>query len=241
MKKLFSNNRMEEDYSDVITKVHTEFNTAGEKLYQKALAIINSAKLLNEDKVKRLVKMGFVRTKEVIQAEEILKKRSINEELVKRITYYREQYPLHKFITEQQVGGICQKYSLIYGKANQYTGFVPEKNLKIMEAFVLKEKDGMYYYSTGSWMSYNSAPISYEEYKTRKKETNDVYIDTEFLIAAPAKDFNIPTKQHIVDHKIVDKPIPDPVVLAPVQGGYLIVTAWGEEASDPLVVNDINN
>jgi len=35
--------------------------------------------------------------------------------------------------------------------------------------------------------------------------------------------------------------IPDPVVLQPVKGGYLILTAWGDEASDPLVMNEINN
>lgn len=30
---------------------------------------------------------------------------------------------------------------------------------------------------------------------------------------------------------------PDPVVLKPIKGGYLILTAWGDEASDELVVN----
>lgn len=37
------------------------------------------------------------------------------------------------------------------------------------------------------------------------------------------------------------KEIPDPVVLYPVREGYLIVTAWGDEASDPDVVNEVNN
>ena len=38
--------------------------------------------------------------------------------------------------------------------------------------------------------------------------------------------------------KQVYKDIPDPVVLQPVKGGYLILTAWGDEASDPLVINE---
>ena len=42
-------------------------------------------------------------------------------------------------------------------------------------------------------------------------------------------------------YKLEKKHIPDPVVLQPVKGGYLILTAWGDEASDPLVVNEINN
>jgi hypothetical protein len=33
----------------------------------------------------------------------------------------------------------------------------------------------------------------------------------------------------------------DPIVLQPVDGGYLVVTAWGDEASDPLVVNANRN
>ena len=33
----------------------------------------------------------------------------------------------------------------------------------------------------------------------------------------------------------------DPIVLAKVKGGYLIVTAWGDEATDDLVFNHINN
>ncbi len=37
------------------------------------------------------------------------------------------------------------------------------------------------------------------------------------------------------------KEVPDPIVLQPVNGGYLIVCAWGNEASDELVVNSINN
>ena len=37
------------------------------------------------------------------------------------------------------------------------------------------------------------------------------------------------------------KIVPDPVVLQPVRYGFLIVTAWGDEASDEMVVNPRNN
>jgi len=33
----------------------------------------------------------------------------------------------------------------------------------------------------------------------------------------------------------------DPVVIQPVHDGYLIVSAWGNEASDPIVVNPLMN
>lgn len=35
--------------------------------------------------------------------------------------------------------------------------------------------------------------------------------------------------------------VPDPVVLQQVKGGYLIITAWGDEASDENVVNQLFN
>lgn len=239
MKNLFKKER-ESEYSEVITQVHTEFTTAGEKLYQDALAIINSTKLLNEEKVERLTKLGFTASKEVKEAQEILRKREVNDELVKRIAYYRDQYPLYKFITDEQVKAICRKYGLIYGKVSDYTGFVPEAKLKIMEEFALKDKDAQHYVR-GSWGMSSPMYLTYEEYKQHKKVNSDCYADSEFLIAAPMKDFNIKSSQEVRDFSLVNKPIPDPVVLAPVNGGYLIVCAWGEEASDPLVVNDINN
>jgi len=61
-------------------------------------------------------------------------------------------------------------------------------------------------------------------------------------IAAPKSDFDLKGME-VKDFKLVEKQeIPDPVVLAPVfhNGNkyYLIVTAWGEEASDELVLNE---
>jgi len=63
-------------------------------------------------------------------------------------------------------------------------------------------------------------------------------------IAAPLKDFNM-TDSEVKDFKISKIHVPDPVVLKPVvynkQKYYLIVTAWGLEASDELVVNQKMN
>lgn len=60
-----------------------------------------------------------------------------------------------------------------------------------------------------------------------------------FKICAPVKDMDISGLELTEGYKLTRKiEIPDPVVLQPVKGGYLIVTAWGDEASDPLVVNE---
>lgn len=64
-------------------------------------------------------------------------------------------------------------------------------------------------------------------------------VDQKLKIVAPQKDMEIPQGKQVVGYKIKD--IPDPVVLQPVKGGYLIVCAWGDEASDEIVVNQQMN
>lgn len=235
MKNLFKKED-EGQYPETITAIHEEFRTAGDKLYNEAKQIINSIKILNEDKVKRLKSLGFTSTKEVREAEGILNKRKMSENRLKDVTYYRENYPMQKFITEDQVKEICRKYGLIYHRIGAYTGFVPESKLKLMEAFELRKKDARYY-SNSSWER-KPREISFADAQMFPDQCNP---DTEFLIAAPANDFNISSSEMIQDFKVMVRPVPDPVILAPVRHGYLVVAAWGAEASDPIVVNDINN
>lgn len=63
-------------------------------------------------------------------------------------------------------------------------------------------------------------------------------------IAAPIKDFDT-RGMEVKDFKLSKIEVPDPVVLHPVMfkgiKHYLIVTAWGLEATDELVVNQRNN
>lgn len=60
-----------------------------------------------------------------------------------------------------------------------------------------------------------------------------------FSICAPMKDMDM-AGMEVKNYRVV-KHIPDPVVLKRVNGGFLIVCAWGDEASDEIVVNSINN
>lgn len=66
-----------------------------------------------------------------------------------------------------------------------------------------------------------------------------VYESKELLICAPKKDMNLKGLEKIgaIFTSFTAITVPDPVVLQPCKGGYLIVTAWGDEASDELVVN----
>jgi hypothetical protein len=65
-----------------------------------------------------------------------------------------------------------------------------------------------------------------------------------FEIAAPQTDFDM-SGMVVENHKIINVPIPDPIVLQPVffkeKKHYLVVTAWGTEASDVSIVNERMN
>ena len=245
------------EYSDAITMVHKEFKEAGDKLFDEASRILESKKVLNMPKYKRLKELGFTAAKEVVEAETILSERKMHEDLVNLVQHYRMRYPFNKFITLEKLQEICKKYGLIYGPVSRYTGFIPEAKLSEMEKFKFKKEDAPLEFQFGwSWYDeeelkkpWNSFPGSkylddqdkYDESLNAGKPMNNYcrYRDSELLICAPLKDMKVDAWERISNYQIV--PVPDPVVLKEVKGGFLIVTAWGDEASDPNVVNEINN
>jgi|GEM_PF-1673989 len=223
------------------------------------------------DKTSKLKELGFSNTKECKEAdEEIARLRLLEsennskEELKEAINYFSVKYPLYKFITESSVKKICKKYGLIYGKVSKYEGTVPDDNIKHMQEFKIDKEDECYIYNReymsmhmtilgmGSRRRYSY--ISYEQSQKHLDVTKDRKIDYNYLeinekcpldIAAPISDFNTDNME-VEDFQVKEKvQIPDPVVLQPIfyKGSkhYLIVTAWGDEASDPLVVNEKNN
>lgn len=89
-----------------------------------------------------------------------------------------------------------------------------------------KDWDGIHFYGTNS--------------NNRISELDFIYASlTSLQIAAPQKDFNM-QGMTVKKFQIV-KEVPDPVVLQPIKGGFLIVTAWGDEASDLIIMNELNN
>lgn len=196
---------------------------------------------------------------------------SQKDHLCAAIEYFSVKYPNYKFITEDSVKKICAKYNLVYGEVSKYTGTVPDKNLKHIVDFKIDEEDecaieeDFYFgpfgdqsmrkiYMTGKKLNDNKKrkEIYLKEYKEEyyrammlhSTRTRTVEQICPLEIAAPLKDFNM-SGSEIKDFKISKIEIPDPVVLKPVifagRKHYLIVTAWGLEASDELVVNNKMN
>lgn len=232
-----------------VEDVHREFLTASETLLKEATKIINETMI---EKSTRLSENGFKNSIEVTQASKMV----MTKETVRLIQKYQFEYPFNKFIRHDDVMSICEKYSLIMGTVDRYKGFVPDKNLKELEKFVAP-KDEMYEcYDEDGGFSQIVPANAFKELHSYL-HTNDYhycshagFVDgyrfdsftkirkvqkTNYLICAPVKDMIVRNHEKIKNFKIT---VPDPIILCPVIGGYLIVTAWGDEASDPIVVNE---
>lgn len=225
---------------ETIEQIHHEFNIEGELLLGEAKKIL-STENLDTSKAERLSKMGFKATKEVKQAAETIERKAMSEKMAKTIEHYQFHYPQNRFINEDGVKRICEKYGLVCAPVGRYIGGVPLKNLKEIENFKLKTAD--IFYSKIDW-SNGSTEITKEEYhnffqNVDQRQSSVANNILALMICAPVKDIQLSSREKVEGHKIVQ--IPDPVVLKPVREGYLIVTAWGIEAEDEEVKNANHN
>lgn len=233
-------------------EIHADFYSAEERLYVEAIGLRGSL-VTKTDKAKRLEKCGFGKTQPVKDCEQREKKHKVSGTTINVIDYFRTNYPFNKFITEDEVKRLCEKYGLLLGEAGSYIGDVPDKNLKEIEGFKLKKEDWKeqdFYsirdliaprisprFENGSWfLDWGGPDFNYGLGRTTSEKEQP-----KFKICAPKEDFD--TMGWVVrdGYKLVY----DPIVLQPVSkdgiDGYLIVTAWGEEASDEIVVNEKKN
>lgn len=254
-------------YPKEVFEIHHEFSIASDKLLEECNETLKEAAKKDTDKVLRLEKLGFKQSSQVIETKPLLEKADLSKEQIDLVNYYKREYPLNKFITEEQVKNICYKYNLVCGEVGRFKGFVPEKNLKEIENFKLKQNDIIQYIVTGGKGTFYINKDDIKPNIIKYLETNEyTYVEfsygvinvnggynkygayarvskhsPELQICAPVKDMDINGLELTEGYKLTKKHIPDPVVLQPVKGGYLILTAWGDEQYDPLVFNEIVN
>lgn len=95
-------------------------------------------------------------------------------------------------------------------------------------------------------------PVNHEaigNFKTNFMKVNGFWIEgyesytSKLVICAPRKDIDLKGLKQKGNFfsSFTKVKIDDPVVLQPVKGGYLVVAAWGDEASDPIVLNPVFN
>lgn len=249
------------EYPKIIQEIHTEFLTAGDRLLKNAQDLLDVLSVPNKEKVEFLKNFGFHNVKQVTETNEVIAKIKTQELISQVVSDFKIKYPNYKFITTEIAEKICKKYNLVLGEVSRYKGFVPEKNLLEMGIFFEKypEEKNVFCRRIFSIYSNSVEIISESIYKimTDKKRPESVisplsnYMKTSYSheavplsICAPISDMDM-TGHKLEGVKVV-KEIPDPVVLLPKNHdngikGYLILTAWGDEASDELVINQAKN
>lgn len=233
-------------YSKIVREIHNEFDTAAEKILAETAEILKNNKTekqnLNMKKIEMLEKAGFYSNSSVKSLRSIEREEKTATARAEMIHKYQVKYPNYKFVTTQQVKEICEKYKLILGDISLFTGFVPQKNLDEILAFTgVKQEDVLY--EIREWGM--RGPLSFR-YVTKAEgdrhlglgHTAEISeIPVGLSICAPEKDFNT-DNMRVENHELVPD---DPIVLQRVPKGFLVITAWGDEASDPIIVNQNNN
>ncbi len=124
-----------------VQDIHDEFDAAEDMLLDEAKQILSnleiSAETELEKKAQMLKELGFHKNPDIARFDKIkkdkadvYKKIAANKEQAELIQYYRQNYPFMKFITEDELDRICEKYGLIYASVGNYKMDVPDKNLK---------------------------------------------------------------------------------------------------------------
>lgn len=270
--KVLDNLLVSNSYPKEVLEIHHEFEIASEKLLEEANNIINTQPKINESKINILKSLGFNQVKEVQESSEILNKTAMSKKQIEAVRYFQQNYPFNKFITEEQVKTICHKYNLVCGDVSRFKGFVPEKNVKEISNFKIKDKDiivtGTLWggNTLGEKISHSISFNLFQKLLSKKLikgegggnlDQDDNWCDGKYVnsnfdyfdriskatlqICAPVKDMDISGLELKEGYKLEKKFIPDPIVLQPVNGGYLILTMWADESFDPFTEPMLRN
>ncbi len=252
------------DNQKIIAEIHRTFDSAGDYAVHCANEILNQLPSIDQEKVSKLKALGFNNASVVKQHEETKKKELANKATLQTVQKWKVKYPLYKFITEAQVTDICEKYGLVCGHVDLYKGDVPKKNITEIENFRVDNHDASWQYCytsdsirNRSWYKSTYRDyLDYEEEHSAPKQKGESIYHTEYsglrgfkkdkeyrreplYICAPISDMDTTGMRVNEDGFLVKD---DPIVLQKMQGGgFLIVSKWGLEASDPQLTNPIEN
>jgi hypothetical protein len=225
-----------------VKQIHSEFEKASDLLYRET-AKRHTVDLAKLEKAKRLEALGFTSSSECVKLSEV----------DKLPVYYRRKYPFLKFITEEQLESICEKYGLIYAMSHLYIGEIPEKNLREIENVQLLD----------SCDRFNGNRQMRDELERKSKSDSEMNSKSDFRLPYPgffaedafwsevkyrADNIWVAANKEKFDLKRM-KNIPnthgysvkDPIVFRYVKGGIQIISKWGDEANDTeLVVPKLN-
>ena len=209
------------------------------------------------DRARRIEALGFRSHQSVVELRTLTKDKAEANKIKEVVQYYSTTYPMYKYITKALLQRVCQKYDLVVGQASLFLADIPESNLINIENFKIRMCDTtlrnsddyftghnhMVNYNDTKLVSYTEASEAIEQQSSHISSSYSRYQQADLYVAATENMFNLKDSR-VVNREIVRNPT-DPIVLYPVQrnsvDGYLIITAWGPEASDPEVINETQN
>ncbi len=217
-------------------QIHEAIYSAQDLLITEANRILNEAVPYDEKRhsiLKGLSELGFSSAEQVSEFNKIESERKRQAEMKELIASYQQKYPFNKFINRESVTAICEKYNLYLTEARDYISDIPEKNQEEIVNFKFYDTD----FREPTEMSRGILSLRfYSGYLISdygEKLEPRLQVGKDLLIVAPEHKIDMRNKTKIGRILTQD----DPIVLQPVKGGYLIVSSWGLEASDELVVN----
>lgn len=236
----------------IVEQIHSEFNKASDNAIAESKKILGQLPDISDD-ADILERIGFANAKSVVQNKQVKESKINAQYLAAIVLYWQQKLPTHKFITADQVTEICEKYGLVWGGIGLYKGEVPSKNVKEMSIFhsnnPITIEDRRY---CKQYRNYNfpfstssNVEIPYSQFKLvdaavqrgMREVEEHFYEDKQYMICAPEKDMHVDRSR--VDSKTKMLVDDDPIVLYPVRGGYIVVSAWGAESE--IVINEKMN
>lgn len=150
----------------------------------------------------------------------------------------------YKFITEDQIDAICEKFDLYVRDLIYFEGKIPDKNVvDLMNCWV----DPIHVFEDINWVKknitrgfefwYNAFGVPMINVRDCKNHLSIIANKSMFSKQALYDQRRFP-RIFVKDEKPAQSQVElDPIVLCKVEGGYLILTAWGDESNDELVAN----
>lgn len=229
--KVESVNEIQEIVQPIVSvaEIQNDFNTSSEVVLDELKATIKTNKLPSINRLGRADKLrerGFYNIEEVQETGIMKNKIQAAQKEIDIVMHYINQYPKHKFILNTELARICKKYELLLGDSEQFIANIPEKNIDDIVNFEVDEDDLRLFKVNTNVLTF----FSDDSPQQPEEKSSPAKLKT-FKVVAPKNNFNIDFSTHQIQNGYELKKLPqDPIVLCPVNNGYLIVTMWGEEA-----------
>lgn len=196
--------------------IQRELLDSTDAIIAEARAIVEKGLPELSDKARKLERLGFTATKEVVDHRLAASMKAEKQAVVSLHEKYALEYPGLKFIDEKTMDAVCKKHGLLIGSVGRYKGDVPDWALDRIDKCGVNLLEYRVYWDA----------LAFHHGAVREA--------SRLCIAAPIADMHIKSNERIVGNKIVAL---DPIVSIRVDGGYCVIVVWGEEGKDTRVFN----